>query len=87
MDGSKKGDEKEGQLPIEIVRIKPGGETSPIPTPGRSPFGRAFLGREAGDRNYEKLLFTFGLNYSRINPRNGPPLGGRQACGSRGPGR
>ena len=56
-------------MPIEIG-IKPG-ETSPISTLVKAPWP-GLSGREAGDRNYEKLLFTFGLNYSRNKPKNGP---------------
>ena len=48
MDGSKKGDEKEGQLPIEIVRIKPGERPLPYPHLAEAPLAGPFWGGRQG---------------------------------------
>ena len=50
MDGSKKGDEKEGQLPIEIVRIKPGERPLPYPHLAEAPLAGPFWGGRQGQK-------------------------------------
>ena len=50
MDGSKKGDEKEGQLPIEIVRIKPGERSLPYPHLAEAPLAGPSWGGGRGQK-------------------------------------